>query len=183
MTESVSTSERDKDDVLLQRIRDRDEHAMELLFLRHSRLVYSVALRVLRDPHLAEDLLQDMFMQLWQKPINAAPRGGNISAFLAVMTRNRCIDRIRRQRNTVEVDSLQLASTFNLVEQSEQRMLLASVRVEMTHLPGEQRSALEMAFFEGLTYAEVAEKTGVPLGTIKTRIRTALQKLSARSNA
>ena len=169
--------EAESDGVLLERIRERDESAMGVLFGRYSKLVYSVALRVLRDPQLAEDLLQDIFMQLWQTPIVINSPQGSASAYLAVVARNRSIDRLRGQRRTVDVDTVQLASNFNLIAESEQRLLLGRVRIQMTDLPEEQRRTLEMAFFEGLTHAEIAEQTGVPLGTIKTRIRAALQRL------
>ena len=156
---------------------------MAALFSRHSRLVYSVALRVLRQPDRAEDLLQEVFMQLWNKPVEPVQTDKNLSAFLAVMTRNRCIDHLRRDKSTVNTDDVQLASSFNLVESSEQRVLLERIRIEVDEMPRDQRDGLEMAFFEGLTHAEIAERTGAPLGTIKTRIRAAIQKLERRFNA
>ena len=173
----------ESDDALLERIRGRDEAAMDMFFKRHSKLVYSVALRMLRDTQLAEDILQDIFMQLWQKPIVFASQQESASAYLAVLTRNRSIDRLRTQKKSVDVDSVQLASSFNLVEESEQRLLIGRVRVQMVDLPNEQRRALEMAFFDGLTHTEIAEQTGVPLGTVKTRIRTALQRLGKGTGA
>ena len=162
---------------LLQSIRQRDEQAMAKLFARHSRLVYSVALRVLKDPHLAEDVLQEVFMQMWRKPLELLSDGGNFTAYLAVATRNRCIDLLRQQRPTDDVDSLQIASSYNLANDAEQHILLDRVRIAVRELPQEQRSSLEMAFFEGLTHTEIAQNTGLPLGTVKTRIRTALQRL------
>ncbi len=172
----------DTDSDLVGRIRGRDDTAMTALFARHSRLVYSVAFRVLRHPDLAEDVLQEVFMQLWNNPLEAVKADRSLSAFLAVMTRNKCIDHLRRQKVTVNTDDVQLASTFNLVESSEQRVLLERVRRETLEMPIEQRSCLEMAFFEGLTHTEIAERTGEPLGTIKTRIRAALQRLERSFN-
>ncbi len=121
-------------------------------------------------------------MQLWIKPIESIQPDKSLSAFLAVMTRNRCIDHLRRDKLTVNTDDVQLASSFNLVESSEQRVLLERIRVEVDEMPVEQKDCLELAFFEGLTHAEIAERTGAPLGTIKTRIRAAVQKLERRFN-
>ncbi len=122
-------------------------------------------------------------MQLWNKPIEPIQTDKNLSALLAVMTRNRCIDHLRRDKSTINTDDVQLASSFNLIESSEQRVLLERIRIEVGEMPVEQRDCLQMAFFEGLTHAEIAERTGIPLGTIKTRIRAAVQKLERRFNA
>ena len=183
MSRSITDSESlgqlgDSDSELLERIRARDESALALLFKRHSRLVYSVAVKVLRDSHLAEDLLQDVFMQLWQRPLESFRVGGSLPALLAVTTRNRCIDHIRRKKDTVAIDDIQLRSPFHFVEASESQLLIERVRKEMQDLPTEQKQVLEMAFFDGLTHAEIATHTGFPLGTIKTRIRAAIQKLT-----
>ncbi len=162
---------------LLQSIKQKDEQAMAGLFARHSRLVYSVALRVLKDPHLAEDVLQEVFMQMWRKPVELLSDGGNFPAYLAVATRNRCIDMLRQQKPMDDVDGLQIASKYNLANDAEQHILLDRVRAAVGELPREQRSSMEMAFFDGLTHTEIAQQTGLPLGTVKTRIRTALQRL------
>ena len=174
---SVPDSESESDASLLAQISQGNEQAMERLFSLYSRVVYSVALRVLRDPELAEDILQEVFMRIWQKPISFMPERGNLSSLLAVMTRNRCIDQIRSRKPQSSVDDLQLAAPFNLAEASEHSILLERVRDVVKDLPEDQQSALSLAFFEGLTHSEIAEKTGAPLGTIKTRIRTALQRL------
>ncbi len=116
-------------------------------------------------------------MQMWRKPLELLSDGGNFTAYLAVATRNRCIDLLRQQRPTDDVDSLQIASSYNLANDAEQHILLDRVRIAVRELPQEQRSSLEMAFFEGLTHTEIAQNTGLPLGTVKTRIRTALQRL------
>ncbi len=117
-------------------------------------------------------------MQLWRKPIQDLRTEANIPALLAVMTRNRCIDQIRKQKNTVGIDDVQIASSYNLIEDSEQRLLVQRVRSQMDTLPSNQRQVLELAFFDGLTHSEIAAQTGVPLGTVKTRIRTAVQRLT-----
>ncbi len=163
---------------LMIRVRKGDSDALEEIFHRHSKLVYSVALRVLQDPRLAEDLLQEIFMQLWHKPINDIKLNGSLPALLAVMTRHRCIDQIRTQKTTVDLESVELASSFNLARNSEDRLLVEKIRSQANSLPSEQRQVLELAFFEGMTHSEIAEKTKLPLGTIKTRIRSAIQRLT-----
>lgn len=166
------------DSALMIRVQRREPDALEHLFRRYSKLVYSVALRVLRDPRLAEDLLQDVFMQLWHKPIDDLRQKGSLPALLAVITRNKCIDQIRKQKHTIGIDEVQIASSFNLVEDSEQRLLVTRVRSEMNALSPDQRQVLELAYFDGLSHSEIAARTGVPLGTVKTRIRSAVQRLT-----
>lgn len=167
----ISISE---DGVLLDRIQQGDESAMAIVFDRYSKVVYSVALRVLRDPGAAEDVLQDIFMQIWRKPGSFLATRGSLGSWLAVVARNRSIDALRRRKPTDEVEEMFLASPFNLAEDSERNLLMERARGVIIGLPAEQRKAVEMAFFEGLTHTEIAELTGDPLGTVKTRIRTAL---------
>lgn len=165
------------DSSLLRLIGEKDEGAMARLFERHSRVVYSVALRVLHDPAQAEDVLQEVFMQLWRKPVSLDAGRGSLASLLAVMARNRSIDLIRGRKLTQSTEDFDLPSSFNLANDSERRLLLDRVREVAGTLPAEQQVALGMAFFEGFSHSEIAEKTGTPLGTIKTRIRSALQTL------
>lgn len=150
---------------------------MTRFFERHSRLVYSIALRVLRDPAQAEDVLQETFMQVWTRPLAFNPARGNISSFLAVMVRNRSVDVLRRRKPNDAIDDLQIASAQNLANETEHRILLDRVREVVSELPTEQQTALSLAFFDGLTHSEIASQTNQPLGTVKTRIRAALQRL------
>ena len=166
-----------EDAALLLGVQSGDERAMAALFDRYSRLVYSVALRVMRDPSSAEDVLQDVFLQIWRRPETFAATRGSLGGWLAVVARNRSIDILRRKRPTEMVDEMLLPSTFNLAEESERTVMVERARVVMQQMPIEQRKTLEMAFFDGLTHAEIAEMTGDPLGTVKTRIRSALLAL------
>lgn len=147
---------------------------MGTLFDRYSRIVYSVSLRVLRDPGAAEDVLQEVFMQIWRKPESMIVNRASMGAWLAVVARNRSIDTLRRQRPSESVDELMLPSGVDVASEAERNTLMERVRVIVGKLPVEQRKTLEMAFFDGLTHSEIAETTGDPLGTVKTRIRTAL---------
>jgi RNA polymerase sigma-70 factor (ECF subfamily) len=162
------------DSSLLTRIQRGDEAAMATLFDRYSKVVYSVALRVLRDPAAAEDVLQDIFMQIWRKPDSFVSSRGSLAGWLAVIARNRSIDSLRRRKPQDSVDEVVLASSYNLAEEAERNVMMTRARGVIAVLPNEQRKALEMAFFDGLTHSEISELTGDPLGTVKTRIRTGL---------
>ncbi len=162
------------DGVLLALVGQGDESAMAALFDRYSRVVYSVSLRVLRDPAAAEDVLQDVFMQIWRKPDALAANRGTMGAWLAVVSRNRSIDAIRRRRPSDNVDDVVLTASTDLAAEAERSSMMERARYVIATLPIEQRKTLEMAFFDGLTHSEIAESTGDPLGTVKTRIRTAL---------
>ena len=162
------------DAALLLRVQSGDEQAMASLFDRYSKVVYSVSLRVLRDPASAEDVLQEIFMQIWRNPDGFIATRGSLGGWLAVVSRNRSIDVLRRKRPSEMVDEMVLPSSFNLAEESERTMMVERARVVIQQMPIEQRKTLEMAFFDGLTHSEIAEMTGDPLGTVKTRIRSAL---------
>jgi RNA polymerase sigma-70 factor (ECF subfamily) len=165
------------DAALLALVRRGDEYAMASLFDRYSRIVYSVALRVLRDPASAEDVLQEVFMQIWRNPDGFVATRGSLGGWLAVVSRNRSIDALRRKRPTESVDDIALASNYNLADEAERNSMMEKARDVISQLPVEQRKTLEMAFFDGLTHSEIAEMTGDPLGTVKTRIRSALTTL------
>jgi len=165
------------DTSLLAQVRTGDEQAMASLFDRYSPVVYSVALRVLRDPASAEDVLQEIFMQVWRNPDGFSAARGSLGGWLAVVARNRSIDALRRKRPTDSIEDVILASPYNLADEAERNTLMERARGVITQLPAEQRKTLEMAFFDGLTHSEIAEMTGDPLGTVKTRIRSALLTL------
>jgi RNA polymerase sigma-70 factor, ECF subfamily len=162
---------------LLAMVQKGDDQAMASLFDRYSKVVYSVALRVLRDPASAEDVLQEIFMQIWRNPDSFIATRGSLGGWLAVVSRNRSIDALRRKRPTEQVDDMALASPYNLADEAERNSMMEKARGVIHLLPTEQRKTLEMAFFDGLTHSEIAEMTGDPLGTVKTRIRSALTTL------
>ena len=172
-----------EDGTLLALVGQGDENAMAALFDRYSRLVYSVALRVLRDPGAAEDVLQEVFLQMWRKPEAMVVNRGTMGAWLAVVARHRSIDTLRRQRPSESVDLLVLPSNVDFVGDAHRSALLERARGVLGRMPVEQRKTLEMAFFDGLTHSEIADTTGDPLGTVKTRIRTALLMLRKAMSA
>ena len=163
-----------EDAALLAKVEQGDQEAMAALFDRYSGIVYSVALRVLKDTGLAEDVMQEIFIQIWKKPGAFVSGRGSLGAWLVVVARNRAIDSLRRRRPTDSVEDVVLASLIDLGAEAERNTLMEKVRVHLHQLPPEQRKSVEMAYFEGLSHSEIAEKTGDPLGTVKTRIRLAL---------
>jgi RNA polymerase sigma-70 factor, ECF subfamily len=165
------------DSALLTRIGQRDENAMEDLFRRYSGVVYSVALRVLHDSGQAEDVLQEVFLQLWRDPTVFVQQRGSLGGWLVVVARNRAIDLLRRRKPTDSVEDVVLASSVNVAEEAERNTIMQKVRQVIAGLPQEQRNTLELAYFEGLSHTEIASRTGDPLGTVKTRIRQALISL------
>jgi RNA polymerase sigma-70 factor (ECF subfamily) len=159
---------------LLSEIQAGSQDAMAAFFDRYSRMVYSVALRVLKDSGEAEDVMQEIFVQVWQKPGAFVSGRGSLGGWLVVMARNRAIDKLRRRKPSDPVELFALPSSTNLAQESERHFLMEKIQAAMANLPEEQRAAVELAFFDGLSHSEIAEKTGDPLGTVKTRIRLAL---------
>lgn len=149
---------------------------MANLFDRYSGIVYSVAARVLRDNAQAEDIMQEIFFQLWRNPDSFISGRGSLGAWLAVVARNRAIDVLRRRKPTDSVDDVVLAIGDGVPE-AETNVLVGRVRQVMDQLPPEQRRTLEMAYLDGLSHTEISDKTGDPLGTVKTRIRMALMTI------
>jgi RNA polymerase sigma-70 factor (ECF subfamily) len=139
--------------------------------------VYSVALRVLGDTGGAEDVLQEVFMQLWRNPGVFDSTRGNLGAWLAVIARNRAIDVIRKRHPETDIADVIVSVEPDMAGDAERARAMEKVRGALGDMPAAQRSALEMAYFEGLTHTEIAAKTGEPLGTIKTRIRAGLLAL------
>ena len=174
---NVNAAASSSDESLLARVRERDQAAMGEIFDRFATMVYAVAMRVLRDSDQAEDIMQDVFLQVWSFPDRFVHGRGSLGAWLAVVARNRAIDILRRRRPTDPCDEVVLASGTDLASEVERNTIMDKVRGVLKDLPAEQRRSLELAFFEGLTHSEVAARTGDPLGTVKTRIRTALASL------
>ena len=165
------------DEALIDLVRGKDQKAMSEIFDRYATMVYSVALRILKDPAHAEDVMQEVLLQVWNNPARFSGGRGSLGAWLAVVARNRAIDILRQRRPTESCDEVVLASGANLASEVERKTIMEKVRGVLGNLPAEQKRSLELAFFEGLTHSEIAARTGDPLGTVKTRIRTALLSL------
>jgi RNA polymerase sigma-70 factor, ECF subfamily len=162
---------------LIAAVRSGDESAMAALYDRYSGIVYSVALRVLGDTAAAQDVLQEVFMQLWRNPGVFDSSRGNLGAWLAVISRNRAIDSLRKRHPETDVEDVIVSVEPDMSGDAERSRAMEKVRSALGAMPAAQRSALEMAYFEGLSHSEIATKTGEPLGTVKTRIRAGLLAL------
>ncbi|MEM6519508.1 MAG: sigma-70 family RNA polymerase sigma factor [Cyanobacteria bacterium P01_C01_bin.70] len=170
------------DDALLEGIRSEQVEALREVYRRYGRLVHALGLRVLKTSEEAEDLTQEIFLQLWQKPQYDASRG-SLSTYLSLITRSRAIDRVRSQGSHVRL--LQrwttahfhpAASDFPL-EHADLREKVGRVRTALTELSEAERDILESAYYEGLSQSQIAQRLDLPLGTVKTRSRQALKKL------
>ncbi len=168
------TDQQQTDRRLMEQLRRRQPDALSSMYDQYSTLVYSIAMRVLRDTAAAEDVMQEVFLKVWQQPETFADHRGSLCGWLAVVTRNRAIDRIRGSRRFENVDDLHLANPTDMGTEADRSMMVDKVRGVMATMQADQRQTLEMAFFEGRTHTEIAAKTGQPLGTVKTRIRSAL---------
>jgi RNA polymerase sigma-70 factor (ECF subfamily) len=164
---------------LLARVVQKDESALAALYDRYSRLVYAEATRILRDKGAAEEILQDIFYQVWRTAEKFDPQRGSLPGWLLVVARNRAISKLRRRSASSddELNENAVSCPFNLESAASQNQLLGRVRGAMKNLPEGQREAIELAYFEGMTHSEIASKTGEALGTVKTRIRSALEVL------
>ncbi len=163
---------------LLERIQQKDEAALSALYDRYSGLVYSEAKRILRDTGAAEEILQDLFYQVWRTAERFDAARGSLAGWLVVAARNRAISKLRKKSGKAE--ELEENPVFlgpSLESSTTQNLMLDKVRAVLGSLPDGQREAMEFAYFEGMSHSEIAERTGQPLGTIKTRIRSGMEAL------
>ena len=176
------------DEELMQRLFYGDLQAFEVLYSRYADLVYSTALRILRDVHLAEDMVQEIFLRLWRKPESYEAQRGRFLTWLMSVARNRAVDELRsrgrrfrhetptasgeqQEREIADGGEHDPALTAQLAEQRR------AIRAALAGLPAEQRQVIELAYFGGYTQQEISTMLGQPLGTVKTRIRLGMQKL------
>src|SRR5262245_6419453 len=158
---------------VLRRIAAGDHKALGELYDLFAGLAYGLALRILRDRTEAEDVVQEVFVQMWRQASRYDAGRGSPEAWVCTMTRTRAIDRLRRRaaRREEPGDAMPLAAQTPATEET------LAVRKALDGLSEDQRRALELAYYEGLTQSEIADRLGEPLGTVKTRIRTAMIRL------
>ncbi len=163
---------------LVERIRRQDQSALIELYRTYGAAVYSLALRVLQDPGLAEEITQDVFLKLWQMPERWNPALGQLSSWLLTITRNASIDRLRKERHQQTRHVEQTDQLANLRADHEPSWYDGEVlSALLRELPPEQRQLIELAFYQGYTHSELSENLRLPLGTVKTRLRSGLIKL------
>lgn len=170
---------------LIRGIARNEETALASFYDRYGRMVFSLALRILEDASLAEEVTQDVFLNLWNKAETYQPEQGKVITWVGSMARHRAIDMLRRQRVRPEghrtdwddesaeplEDDPRLEEHIMLDQQREH------VRRAVGMLPGEQQQVLALAYYSGLSHQDIALELGQPLGTVKTRLRLAMQKL------
>ncbi|HEY3675412.1 MAG TPA: sigma-70 family RNA polymerase sigma factor [Candidatus Tumulicola sp.] len=160
----------------MERVRGRDADAFENLYDRYHAMVYGIALRVLGDAGSADDVTQNVFLKIWSAP--DAFRSGNLDGWLARVARNRAIDVLRSRKLRSESElSESIPDDVTLEQTAMTRIDGQLARAAMNQLSDDQRSLLELGFFGGMTHDAIARKTGIPLGTVKTRIRSGLRRL------
>jgi len=170
---------------LMERILQRDSSALETLYDRYGRPVYSLVLRIAQHPSSAEEIVQDVFLQLWRSADRFQISRGPLEPWLFTMARNRALDflRLRREKQRRREDSTDTEIAPSAISRPDLEGAIdksrraEKIRALMTSLPEPQRRAIELAFFEGLSHSEVAETMGEALGTVKSWIRGGLLRL------
>ncbi len=188
-TRAVRAPNPERDLELLRRMAGGDESALGELYDQWVTLVHSVAMHLLRDAREAEEVVEEAFWQAWRQAERYDASRGSVSTWLTTIVRSRALDRLRARRRVREEPLSQLEMSdaeqrspdatdpLTGAELAERRVL---VRAALVSLPAEQRQVLELAYFGGLSQSEIAERVGLPLGTVKTRARLALEKLRDR---
>lgn len=179
MTGNGAAEATNADVALIERIVARDDRALGQLYDRHSRLLFGLMLRILRDRGEAEEVLQEVFLAVWSRADTYSAALGSPAAWLVSIARNRSIDRLRsrsvRTRVLESVDGPPAADNPESFAVRSERA--EAVRLALTTLPPEQRQLIESAYFLGLTHSELAGRFNLPLGTVKTRVRTGMGAL------
>jgi RNA polymerase sigma-70 factor (ECF subfamily) len=182
----MNADSREADPALVARVERRDAEALALLYDRHAGRLMGLAQRILGDTGEAEEVLQEVFLYVWKAAGTFDPSRGPVLAWLLVATRSRSIDRLRSRRpgksgGMVGLEEApETASREDVEADAAGREWENRCRAAIAELPADQRRALELAYFEGLTHQEIAERTATPLGTVKTRVRLGLMKLRER---
>jgi RNA polymerase sigma-70 factor (ECF subfamily) len=170
---------------LLQRLLTRDEEAFRGLFSRYAPTAKALALRVVRQQHLAEEIVQEAFMAVWRNPAAYEEQRGSVKTWLMGMVHHRAVDAVRREESqrrraeaegavaTLETEDHAEAVATELGAPQER----AAIRAALNTLPEAQRAVLEMMYFDGLSQSEIAERNGLPLGTVKSRTLLGMRRL------
>jgi RNA polymerase sigma-70 factor, ECF subfamily len=173
------------DEVLLSAVARGAVWAMEILYERYSRILYSLAYRMVADHQVAEDLLQDAFLAIWRRATSYSPQSGAARSWVVSIMHHRTIDYLRsvRRRSTLkeasweEVERDERTAFPDAWDEAWQNIQSAKIREALMQLPTEQRMVIELAYFQGWTHSEIAEGCQIPLGTVKARMRLGLARL------
>jgi RNA polymerase sigma factor (sigma-70 family) len=167
------------DEALVALVARADEDALAELYDRFGRVAYGLALRILRDPTLAEDAVQDAFLAVWRSAARFVAERAKASTWILTLVHRRAVDLVRREqpRRTEPLEAAPHAAADETEEQAWLRLQRIRVQEALRRLPDKQREALELAYYGGFTQAELADRLGEPLGTIKSRMFTGLARL------
>jgi RNA polymerase sigma factor (sigma-70 family) len=167
------------DEALLTFVTRSDEAALAELYDRYARVAYGLALRIVRDPSLAQDAVQDAFLAAWRTAAAFDPMRGKVSTWLLTLVHRRAVDVVRREdrRRAGPLEDAPVAASEATDEEAWVREQRRAVQGALAQLPADQKEALELAYYGGLTQSELAARLGVPLGTVKSRMFTGLAKL------
>jgi RNA polymerase sigma-70 factor (ECF subfamily) len=167
---------------LIQQVASQDRDAFSQLYDRFSSLVFTLAMRMLKARSDAEDLLQEVFVQIWRQAANYSAERGSPEAWIINIARSRAIDKIRSIRRmeksfVLTEDPARAESSDNVEGSAAESEVRLTMNSALTNLSAAQRQVLELAYFDGLTQSEIAARLGEPLGTVKTRMRSGIQRL------
>ena len=184
-TRNAETQNEPSDEALLNAIAGGAVWAMDSLYQRYSRILYSLAYRMVADHQVAEDLLQDAFLAVWRRAATYSPQSGAARSWLISIMHHRTIDYLRRvrRRSTIQeapLEELELNESVahpDAWDSAWQSVKSSHVRAALMQIPTEQRLVIELAYFQGWTHTEIAAGTQIPLGTIKARMRLGLLHL------
>jgi len=184
-TRDAETQNEPSDEALLNAIAGGAVWAMDSLYQRYSRILYSLAYRMVADHQVAEDLLQDAFLAVWRRATTYSPQSGAARSWLISIMHHRTIDYLRRvrRRSTIQeapLEELELNESIanpDAWDAAWQSVKSSHVRAALMQIPTEQRMVIELAYFQGWTHSEIAAGTQIPLGTIKARMRLGLLHL------
>lgn len=173
----------DRDALLIARIRAGDDRALGAVYDQHAGLVYGLARRVTRDEHLARDITQEVFTYLWEMPDRVDLSRGSLRTYLALLAHRRAVDEVRRHQRRFRAEAASAPPEADdgpeseVVARATQTWRKKHLAALLDMLPAEQRAAVRLAYYDGLTYVQVADALGIPEGTAKSRLRMALARL------
>jgi RNA polymerase sigma-70 factor, ECF subfamily len=179
----ITSGWRDQPDfAVVQALQAGDEKALSEIYDRHGLMVYRLALKILGNPHDAEDLTQEVFVTFWQGANKYEPQRGALSTFLAVVTRSRSLNKLRQNKsrqNLVEQYGQNVSPSVSAtgLDTAHLEHLADRMTAALAQIPAEQRQTIELAYYGGLSQSTIADQLDIPLGTVKTRSRQGLLKL------
>jgi RNA polymerase sigma factor (sigma-70 family) len=181
----MDNSDELSDEALINALAEGAEWAMEPLYERYNRVLYSLAYRMVADHQIAEDLLQEAFLSVWRRAISYAPQSGTVRSWLISIVHHRIIDYLRAVRRRAglkevtweEVEQDERTAFPDVWEEALRSVQSGQLRAALMNIPSEQRMVIELAYFQGWTHTEIAEGCEIPLGTAKARMRLGLSRL------